>query len=245
MAEAVSAAVSPWSIRGCSNLLLVYFLENVFWHPSFVLSWRPKFSYDQIADHDMHKATWWGHHVVLCPKLVEAALVFSIGEWHGFDCLSISESDALWYRRKKSHRFQAPVGAIGIVLNHHRAMIVPSLAALNYYKCPGGLYLGGRRRSRSGKAFDLPVASRRAPEPALRQHCGRRGLRRSGLRERLAGGATVAPPRRNPARSLTGAVPRGSWSSSGMWNKMLQRGAAARVLGADLRSMFMAHVRST
>ena len=68
-----------------------------------------------------------------------------------------------------------------------------------------GMVAGVRSRA-SGVVVEFYMREPQAPSTHIAKHCGWRGLLRSWCLERLTGGAPVAPPRRNPARSLAGAV---------------------------------------
>ena len=81
-----------------------------------------------------------------------------------------------------------------------------------------GIVAGVQSRG-SGVLVELVRCEPQAPGTHIAKHCGWRGLRRSWCLERLAGGAPVAPPRRNPARSLAGAVALLAWGVNNLFRE--------------------------
>ena len=84
----------------------------------------------------------------------------------------------------------------------------------------GVVGIAGAYRGRgSGVLVEVVRCEPQAPGTHIAKHRGWRGLRRSWCLERLAGGAPVAPPRRNPARSLAGAVALLAWGVNNLFRE--------------------------
>ena len=81
-----------------------------------------------------------------------------------------------------------------------------------------GIAVGVRGRA-GGVVVEFSMREPQAPGTHIAKHRGWRGLRRSWCLERLAGGAPVAPPRRNPARSLAGAVALLAWGVNNLFRE--------------------------